>query len=100
MRETAKRSETSNLEATGSTPVGRAKNTAEMRHSEALQTNALQTPLGTLQKQMAQSGTKLAQNRAQSVPEVFPTTIIAELTRARCVFQARAIEAILKGESK
>jgi hypothetical protein len=71
-----------------------------MRHSEALQTNALQTPLGTLQKQMAQSGTKLAQNRAQSVPEVFPTTIIAELTRARCVFQARAIEAILKGESK
>ena len=26
--------------------------------------------------------------------------IIAELTRARCVFQARAIEAILKGESK
>jgi hypothetical protein len=60
------RNRTSNLEATGSTPVGRAKYTPELRHFMPMQATALQSPVGTMRKRAAQSGTILSQFWSQS----------------------------------
>ena len=98
MQKTAKRLGTSNLEATGSTPVGRANNTAETLRFPALRSDGDKCPVGTTRQHAAQSGTKLAQNRAQSVPEPFfsdQQTIPADLTRAKIAFQLSAIIAAM-----
>ncbi len=57
---------TSNLEATGSTPVGRASYSPELRHFLPMQANALQSQVGTMRKRAAQYGTILSQYQAQS----------------------------------
>ncbi len=56
---------TSNLEATGSTPVGRANYPAELRHFERSIGIPSDHRLGTMRKRAAQSGAILSQNRAQ-----------------------------------
>lgn len=57
---------TSNLEATGSNPVGRANYSTELRHFLPMQAAALQPLVGTMRKRAAQSEQILSQFKAQS----------------------------------
>jgi len=98
MRKTDKRHETSNLEATGSTPVGRANKLSQMLVFQASPEALPKTANGTIRQQVAQSGTKMTQKMAHSFEECSPNDsaqILAELTRMKCVFQLRTICAVM-----
>ena len=61
------RRRTSNLEATGSTPVGRANYTPEIRRLMAELSLAVRVVVGTMRKRAAQSEQILSQFKAQSL---------------------------------